>query len=75
MKRFHLSAAGSFFFLPSLCRSLNVSVGRLCFSPPIDKIRTTCSSYLLARESQADLLTHAPHGSPPLSCLSLMSGK
>lgn len=44
-------------------------------SPPKDKIRTTCSSYLLARESQADLLTHAPRFSPPLSCLSLMSGK
>lgn len=70
-ERFHLHCRLLFLSLPlAKCQCWT-----LCFSPPIDKIRTTCSSYLLARESQADLLTHAPRCSPPLSCLSLMSGK
>lgn len=70
-KRFHLQC-----LLSSSSMLLNeCQRWMLCSSPPKDKIRTTCSSYLLARESQADLLTHAPRCSPPLSCLSLMSGK
>lgn len=70
-KRFHLQCLLS----PSSMLLNECQRWMLCSSPPKDKIRTTCSSYLLARESQADLLTHAPRCSPPLSCLSLMSGK
>lgn len=72
VKAFSLSTLA--FFYSSLLLT-ECQCWMLCSRPPIDKIRTTCSSYLLARESQADLLTHAPHSSPPLSCLSLMSGK
>ena len=51
-------------FSPSLPRT-ECQCWTPCSSPPIDKIRTTCSSHLLARESQADLLTHTPCGPPP----------
>lgn len=67
-KRFQSSVS---FFSSPLRRSLT-----LCSSPPRDKIRTTCSSHLLARESQADLLTHAlPLPTLHFPALSLMSGK
>lgn len=44
-------------------------------SPPIDKIRNTCSSHLLVRESQLDLLTHAASYTPTRACFALMAGK